>query len=274
VAERSSVGGNAIRLYGSSLMRLGQSDVLALSYHAVSATWPDRWSVTPTQLEDQLQSILNRGYVPVSVSQVGDPHGPTRALVVTFDDGFASVHSRAAPILRRLDVIATIFPCTHHTSSREVLDFGFGQWKGTAYEAELTPMTWEQLAELRDRGWEIGSHGVTHANLTELSSEALHAELRDSRRTLQQRLGIPCSAVAYPYGFFDDRVVDAAREAGYTVGMTLLRHRQRRSDPMRMPRVVLSHDVGRARARLVTSPVVRTCEPVAWHLRRLVSRPS
>lgn len=116
-------------------------------------------------------------------------------------------------------------------------------------------MTWDELRVLGDAGWEIASHTQTHPKLPELGDEDLHAELVTSREICTRELGATCRSLAYPYGAFDDRVAEAAGEAGYkAAGILALGP----PEPLRWPRVgVYSFDTA-ARFRVKVSPLVRT----------------
>jgi peptidoglycan/xylan/chitin deacetylase (PgdA/CDA1 family) len=72
-------------------------------------------------------------------------------------------------------------------------------------------------------GIEIGSHTVSHPNLTQLSDAALDFELRESRRVIEEHLERDVATLAYPIGTasaFDERVVQHARQAGYRLAVT------------------------------------------------------
>jgi peptidoglycan/xylan/chitin deacetylase (PgdA/CDA1 family) len=75
--------------------------------------------------------------------------------------------------------------------------------------------TWEELAALAKAGHEIGSHSMTHPLLSQCSDAEIEHEVRASRQLLQQRLGVPVDSFCYPNGDFDERVLQAVREAGY-----------------------------------------------------------
>jgi peptidoglycan/xylan/chitin deacetylase (PgdA/CDA1 family) len=62
---------------------------------------------------------------------------------------------------------------------------------------------------------EIGSHGLTHVDLTRADDLALKAELVESRTLLEELTGVRVDGFCYPYGTVDARVVAAVREAGY-----------------------------------------------------------
>ena len=182
---------------------------------------------------------MRRGYRGCTFTEaVTRPPGP-RALAVTFDDAFLSVNDRALPILRGLGVPATIFVPTKFAEEGpgEAMSWpGIDRWMGGPHEDELRCMSWDQLRALADEGWEIGSHTHSHPRLPALSDDDLHRELTVSRDLCAQRLGRPCTSLAYPFGDHDERVVRAAGTAGYSAAGTLP-GRLHRPAPLRWPRV-------------------------------------
>jgi peptidoglycan/xylan/chitin deacetylase (PgdA/CDA1 family) len=234
------------------------SDVLALSYHAVSPTWPAALSVKPGHLEAQLRNLLARGYrgATVSPETVNSPPAG-RTLVVTFDDSYRSVFQLAFPILSRLELPATVYVPTAFVGSKKPMSWpGIEHWVGGPHEEELRPMSWEELGRLADAGWEIGSHTRSHPRLTQLDDATLEAELRESRELCERCLGRPCRTFAYPYGDQDERVVQAVRAAGYEVACTTPAQLGER-DPLLWPRIGVYHDESDVTFRAKVSPSVR-----------------
>jgi peptidoglycan/xylan/chitin deacetylase (PgdA/CDA1 family) len=192
------------------------SDVVVLCYHAVSPDWDAQMSVTPQRFEEQLRLLTGRGYRGATFAEAATaaPHGKT--LAVTFDDGLRSVLERAYPVLEELGLPATVFVPTDLVGSSEAMSWpGVERWLGGPHERELVPLDWDELRRLRDAGWEIGSHTRTHARLVGLDDAALAEELQGSRERLAAELGEPCRTLAYPFGEADERVITAARAAGY-----------------------------------------------------------
>lgn len=237
------------------------SDVLVLCYHAVSPTWGAALSVTPEALERQLASLLRHGWLGATFREaVTDPPWP-RTLVLTFDDAFASVKSLAHPILQSLGLRATVFAPTAFVSSGEHLGWlGVAHWEDTPHAAELSVMTWNDLGELGESGWEIGSHTRTHPHLSELDDRALAEELEQSRGECSRQLRSPCETIAYPYGDVDERVAASARNAGYLAGAALSRHLLALG-AYRWPRVGVYHADADWRFRL---KVARPLRALAW----------
>ena len=233
------------------------SDLLVLCYHAVSERWPADLSITPENLEAQLDLLANRGYRGVTFTDAvkGAPEG--KAVAVTFDDAYRSVLELGEPILARLGWPATVFVPTDFAGTERPMSWpGIDHWAGGEFDRELVPMSWEELDGLAARGWEIGSHTCSHPHLTELEDAVLEDELRRSKSVCEERLGRACESIAYPYGDHDARVVEVARRAGYRTAGTLPSRMDAR-DPLRWPRVGVYYGDDLRRFKAKVSPLVR-----------------
>lgn len=248
------------------------TDVLVLCYHAVSEDWEVNLAVTPAQLESQLRSVLKRGYRGATFHDAVHSRPASKTVVVTFDDAYRSVIELGLPILSRMGLSATVFVPTAFTGIDAPMAWpGIDHWLDGPHEHELVPMSWEELATLADRGWEIGAHTRTHPHLPELDDDGLAEELESSRRDCESHLDQPCRSFAYPYGAEDERVVRATAAAGYTAACTLP-EAPHLASPLRFPRLGIYREDDGLRFRLKTSPLVlrlRTgrdlrVPPVVW----------
>jgi peptidoglycan/xylan/chitin deacetylase (PgdA/CDA1 family) len=257
---------------------MSPGDVLALGYHGVSECWRSDLAVAPDLFEWQLQLLLGRGYRGVTFHEAvtAPPRGPCMA--ITFDDAYRSVIELAFPIMSRLGVPGTVFVPTDHAGTEQVMQWpGIEQWLGTRHERELLPMSWNELGQLADGGWEIGSHTQSHAHLTRVDHARLTAELDCSREACEDQLGRPCLSISYPYGDVDDRVVQAARRAGYAAGAAMMPAPVKPYSPLCWPRIGVFRPDGVWRFRLKTSPYDQTLRSsVAWrgasHIRGALRR--
>jgi peptidoglycan/xylan/chitin deacetylase (PgdA/CDA1 family) len=233
-------------------------DLLVLCYHALSERWPASLSVTPEAFERQLHLLRRRGFRGATFDRAVSQPSDRRTVAVTFDDAYLSVAELAKPILDAVGFPATVFVPTNFPSSagQPMAWDGIDSWLDGPHEGELRPMSWEQLGMLADAGWEIGSHTCSHPRLTSLSDEKLERELIDSRSTVTERLGRPCGTLAYPYGDHDERVVEAARLAGYGLAGTLP-GRLLPARRLAWPRVGIYHGDDERRFRLKASKAVR-----------------
>jgi peptidoglycan/xylan/chitin deacetylase (PgdA/CDA1 family) len=250
-------------------------DVLVLCYHGISDGWPERTAVRPDRLEEQLSMLVQRGYRGASFTEALTAPPSNRTLAVTFDDAPRSIATLAMPIMSRVGLPGTVFVPTKFPSNGPLAWPGQENWVGTKHEHELTCMSWDELRELADRGWEIGSHTRSHPRLTALRAELVHEELHGSRQDLEEHLGSRCYSLAYPYSDFDARVVRAAREAGYLAAGTVP-GRPMAPLPLQWPRVLVGrHDTARRlairiwrRSSLTGSPLARGVDAALRAARR------
>ena len=233
-------------------------DILVLAYHAASDDWPAALAVRPERFEQQLMMLVERGYRGATCYSAVHGTPFPRTVAITFDDAYRSVIDVAFPILQRVGFPATVFvPTNYCDRSGDAMSWpGISQWVGGPHEHELQPLTWSQLRTLGDAGWEIGAHSLSHPDLTQLSDARLDEELRGPRARCEHELGCACTSLAYPFGAHDERVVEAARRAGYRTACTVP-DRLTAVDYLTWPRIgVWRHD-GSFAFRLKISPTVR-----------------
>jgi peptidoglycan/xylan/chitin deacetylase (PgdA/CDA1 family) len=131
-----------------------------------------------------------------TTSKAGAPAAQLSSVMITFDDGDASNYTHALPMLREARVCATFF-----VTVGRIGDKGF--------------MGWEEVKALHRAGMEIGSHTLTHRPPARLSDAELRYELTESKKRLEDRLGVPVRSISSPTGFANPRMSDLAQEAGY-----------------------------------------------------------
>jgi len=149
---------------------------------------------------------------PVPPSAPGAGPSPPRAVVLTFDDGYAGLARHAFPVLADLGLRALVFVVTDFVGRDNDWDVHYG-W------LRFRHLAWDELAHWRERGAiEVHSHSARHRRLTWLSDAAARDELGRSREAIAARLGAAPSALAYPFGAVDARIAGLARAAGYRLG--------------------------------------------------------
>jgi peptidoglycan/xylan/chitin deacetylase (PgdA/CDA1 family) len=230
---------------------------LILAFHAVSSSWRSGLAVSERSLESQVSLLRRRGYVGLTFAESERRRAagtlPKKSVVVTFDDGLASV-VLAKPILDGIGFPATIFLV------KNFMETGKPPYRGwldsvldSPHASEMRPLDWSAAEMLVEGGWEVGSHTVSHPLLSHLTDDELVVELESSRAWIAARLG-RCETLAYPYGRADDRVASAAKKAGYLAACSLT-GAHLVDEPYRRPRLELYEaDVG-LRFRLKVSPV-------------------
>lgn len=191
-----------------------------LMYHRIGQPkndWEARYCIPPELFAAHMYRLADKGMRACSLAEfIGwledGKELPDGSFLLTFDDGFLSVLEHAAPVLQSLSWPATMFLVSQLIGKTD-------EWcrndPANPTGATYPLLNLEQLGQLREAGFELHSHTRRHPDLTTLSDEELLEELTGSQRELEQLLNQPVHYLAYPYGRHDERVMQAARNAGY-----------------------------------------------------------
>jgi peptidoglycan/xylan/chitin deacetylase (PgdA/CDA1 family) len=111
----------------------------------------------------------------------------------------------------------------------------------------VEPLPWDHVLEMHQAGMEIGSHAATHRNLAELPASDVTRELRDSKHTLEDRLGHEVPSLAYPFGIpgrhVTEQTASLAKASGYRIGASILYREVRPGDdPLGIPRFAVKNN--------------------------------
>jgi len=179
-----------------------------LIYHTVREYLPSestaerQYITTPEAFEKELAFLKAEGYASVSMDDLaaaleGERPLPSRPVVLTFDDGWASQYRNAFPLLKKYGFRATFYIFTNGVGAKHF-------------------MNRNQLSELLAAGMEIGSHSCSHPYLWKIGNErSLREEIVESKKKLEALLGRPVTTFAYPFGHYTDAIVALTKEAGY-----------------------------------------------------------
>lgn len=170
-------------------------------------------TVSAAAFRRQMELLTSWGFAVLSLGDLigllaGRHPLRRRQVVLTFDDGYSSVHREAAAILLDLGFTASVFLPIGNVGRRP-------DWDTGSPGANECLLSWSQVMELAESGISFYPHGLTHRRLTRLPDDELHRELRASREELSAQLGSPATVFCYPYGDCDARVQKAVRSAGY-----------------------------------------------------------
>jgi len=171
-----------------------------LTYHSLSqdshSALPaaSRTATDPFTFRQQMRSLITSGCNPVDLSQVVRwlqegrlPAG--KSVVITFDDGLRDFYTHALPVLQELSFPATVFlPTGFIAASRR-----------SHKKAEC--LTWAEVREIHKAGIRLGSHSVSHADLSELPRVEMMRELAVSKAEIERQIGAPAVSFSYPHGF-------------------------------------------------------------------------
>ena len=184
-----------------------------LMYHDIAADHASakRLSVPVDDFASQLHFLYSEGFETLTASTVACALAdgrklPERAVVITFDDGFADLYEIAFPILSRYNFTITVFITTEWIQDSE---------SSRSVRRPGRMLSWSQIRDLAGAGFEIGAHSCSHPQLDQLSKRYLEDELRISKAMLEDELQRPIAGMAYPFGYSNIGVRRMAQQQGY-----------------------------------------------------------
>jgi len=196
----------------------GYQTVPILCYHRFAERCKSVTCMPADHFDQQMKYLKDNNY---RVITLGELHSflqyrraiPKRSVVITIDDGYKSIYDIAYPIFKKYGFKATLFIYT---------DFiGAGR----------SAMTWNQLREMKNDGFEIGSHTLSHCDLTKKKEgeddkayqTRIKKELIQSKKIIDDKIGQDTPFIAFPFGSYDQGVVQLCENAGYKIGLSVKR---------------------------------------------------
>jgi peptidoglycan/xylan/chitin deacetylase (PgdA/CDA1 family) len=189
--------GHSVFASGLHSALLRNSAVVAVFHHIRDGAAGDSLSIAVAMFERYCRFFRQHFRVislPELVSKLERGERLHRELAITFDDGYLDNFENAAPILERYSLPATFFVVSDWMGSSVV-----PWWDRESGEAPRW-MSWDQVRSLHRRGFDIGGHTQTHADLGLITGEAALREIVGAHKALSDHLGAPAVTFAYPYG--------------------------------------------------------------------------
>lgn len=189
-----------------------------LMYHRFGDTPegdPALW-ITPAQFAAQLRWLGDRGFRTLSLDEtyqaVAGRRIPRRSVLLTIDDGFADDLDCAAELLERAGARATVFVPAALLGQRVELVHPSGDDEKRSMGALVDA---NGLRRWTDRGFEVGSHSLSHLDLTAIDTELLRREVTESKQRLSEILDREIEDFCYPFAHHDKISRTQVKEAGY-----------------------------------------------------------
>ncbi len=167
----------------------------------------------PAQFDAQLAALRAAGFTSASLDAFGKSDAPKTGIAVTLDDACRNVAENALGPLARHGFRAIEFVVSGLIGGQNAWDVKHG-------DAPVPLMDAGQLREWLAAGHEIGSHTVTHRNLTHCDEAAAREEIFASKHRLEDLFGRPVRHFCYPHGRWNERVRALVGEAGYATACT------------------------------------------------------
>ena len=189
-----------------------------LYYHRVAEGIPPGQGVAPLVFKSQIEYLRRKKYQSIGLDDLADYFRtgrslPAKPMIITFDDGYQDSFTQAYPILKTAGFTATIF----------VVSGFIGDWSdwegGRNNRAPL--MTREQILTMASQGFQFGAHTRNHKKLNSIGLAEAEKEIRQGKADLEALLQRPVQTFAYPYGDFDDQVIEMVKICGFKAARTV-----------------------------------------------------
>lgn len=191
--------------------------------------------VAPQAFARQMAWLKRLGYTGLSMTALtpylhGEREG--KVIGITFDDGYQNNLVHALPVLRSAGFSSTCYAVSSLLGKTNV-------WDESAGIAQTPLMTADEVRQWVSGGQEIGSHTRSHADLPSLDDAAGRAEMLLGKTELEAATsGADVSQFCYPYGRYEARHVQMARDIGFAAATTTQRSRCHAGmDLLELPRV-------------------------------------
>lgn len=197
-----------------------------LMYHMVSNHLPknkskfNRLRVKPKEFEKQLKWLKKNNFKSYTLSELVNLKViPKKSVVLTFDDGYEDNFTNAFPLLQKYDFKATIYIVLNRFNNDWATDKDLNTSSAELNNEKM--LSNEQVNIMINSGLiEIASHTFDHVNLPTTSDTNKMYQIEKSREEIINIFNIKCSSFAYPFGFYDKKDVEIAKNSNYTNATT------------------------------------------------------
>jgi len=200
------------------LSSAGLQTIPILTYHRFAEDCNSPLCMPHSTFKLQMKYLKENGYHVITAEELlaflGYRQGlPKKSVLITIDDGYRSIYNFAYPILKEYGFTATLFIYTSFVGVSKMA------------------ITWEQLREMQANGYMIGSHTMYHSDLTKPKEgeteqefiDRVKEELYGSKKILDKKLEQDTYLLAFPFGYYDQRLMQMVTEAGYKMAMSVKR---------------------------------------------------
>jgi peptidoglycan/xylan/chitin deacetylase (PgdA/CDA1 family) len=209
-----------------------------LLYHRFGPVASDSMTVRTSTFEAHLKHLTSNGYKVIPLRELVDyylgtkPPPQRHSVAIAVDDGHKSVYTDMYPLVKKYRTPATLFIYPSAISNASYA------------------MTWGQLRETKETGlFDFQCHTYWHPNFKIEKRRLKPAEyenfvemqLKKSREKLEKELDVTVNMLAWPFGIYDDDLIQRAAKMGYVATFTMERHPASHLDNvMALPRYLMT----------------------------------
>lgn len=216
-----------------------RDQVAVLMYHAIMDEPTDSSIISAKQFREHMQWLKDEGYVPITIEQyVAFLHEgeevPDNAVLITFDDGYENFYTYAFPILKEFDFAAVHFVIVSGVDDPSL--------------PGIKKLSWDQMREMKEHRIAFHNHTYNMHHYAAVNAEGIEqpvaisklyvpeegrsetdeeyvtrvtADLGKAEQRLKDELGNTLSVIAFPYGAYNDRLLDCLEALGIETSFTI-----------------------------------------------------
>lgn len=198
-----------------------RSNIPIINYHKIIPSYDIGITTRhPEQFRNDLKTIQELDYHPITfVDLLASTAIPENSIIITFDDGYESLLDYAIPAMLDLGFKGVIFIPVQYIGKYNDWDVQYGRFR-------FKHLNNRQLVELKEQGFEIGSHAQSHRLLTHLKKDELKHEINESKKHLETIIQSEITAISYPFGRFTQEIIKQSRQAGYHFGLASIHYKK------------------------------------------------
>ncbi len=189
-----------------------------LMYHRIADIPGDRNALPKEKFAEQLEYLSTHNYHTITPEQlynhfVNKAKLPKNPVLLTFDDGYQDNYLEALPLLKKYNMTAVVFPIYNWIGKPN-------KWENFGKQ-ETTTMNLTELKSWLNHGLDIQPHTADHPFLTQCNEEKLNLEIIDTKTKFEKLLDKPMDYLCYPYGFFNQQVINIVKKANYKMAFAI-----------------------------------------------------
>jgi peptidoglycan/xylan/chitin deacetylase (PgdA/CDA1 family) len=183
-------------------------------YHMIDDHIPNerkrnKWKVKPKDFEKQMAWFSKNNWTSYTISELTElKEIPFKSFCITFDDGYEDNFTNAFPVLKKYNFKSTIYL---------VPNYEYNSWENFKNKKFDKLLSKEQIIKMMESGLiEFGSHTLHHKNLLTISKDEAYEDMIKSKILVEDITKNECKAFAYPYGKYDEELIQISEKIGYT----------------------------------------------------------
>ena len=218
--------------------------IYMLMYHRVNDYRNNEMSVPVQEFRRQVAWLKEQGFQNMRLAEL-ESLAPDSKLIAprvifSFDDGYEDNYVEALPVIKEFGYSSIFYIPYELIGKRDMFPRDIRESNRLEHNRI---MNWEQVKNMHRAGMEIGSHTLTHNDLTRMSDALAKKEIFESKTKIEEKIGDKITSFCYPGGSFNEKHVHWTQEAGYSSACTTVTGCYHGESMFKVPRIaVLASD--------------------------------